>query len=174
MRPQLPTAVALTLGAAIALAMPAVAADLPQSGTIKIHSTFKSNPQGVEVGEKRFMGSFNAWGVTYNDAGSGPLHMGAAMYTGSFDDINGSYDIAGGRRAWGDAGGADKIFIVWSGKGTDNVGEQGTGTITGGTGKYAGIKGKMAYQCKNVEPSQHLFACTQQFDYQLNAAAATR
>jgi hypothetical protein len=165
--------IAMAAVAALALAMPAIAADLPQSGTIKIHSTFKSNPQGVEVGKNHVMGSFIGWAVTYNDAGSGPLHMGAAMCTSSFDDINGSADYDGGRCAWGDAGGADKFFIVWSGKGTDNVGGQGTGTITGGTGKYAGIQGKMAWQCKEVEPSQNLYACTQQFDYQLSAAAAS-
>jgi hypothetical protein len=173
MKSKLPAAVALTvLSAAVALAMPAIAADLPQSGTIKIHSTFKSNVQAVEVGKKHFMGSANAWAVTYNGAGSGPLHMEAALCTTTFDDINGSYVESGGLCAWGSA---DKIFIVWTGKGTDNVGEQGTGTIAGGTGKYAGIQGKFAYQCKDVQPyDQQLFACTQQFDYQLNAAAAAR
>jgi hypothetical protein len=174
MKSKMRMAVALSLGAVFAFGTPAVAADLPQSGTIKIHSSFKSNSQAVEVGKKHFMGSFIGWAVTYNDAGSGPLHLGAAMCTSSFDDINGSADYDGGRCAWGDAGGADKFFIVWSGKGTDNVGAQGTGTITGGTGKYAGIQGKMAWQCKDVEPSQWLVACTQQFDYQLSGAAATR
>ena len=163
---------AVTLGIAIFLGAAAMAADLSQSGTIKIHSTFKSNPQGVEVGKKHFMGSFIGWAVTYNDAGSGPLHMGAAMCTASFDDIDVSADYEGGRCAWGDAGGTDKFFIVWTGKGTDKVGAQGTGTITGGTGKYAGIQGKMVWRCKTVEPSQDLSACTQQFDYELNAAAA--
>jgi hypothetical protein len=91
--------IAMAAVAALALAMPAIAADLPQSGTIKIHSTFKSNPQGVEVGKNHVMGSFIGWAVTYNDAGSGPLHMGAAMCTSSFDDINGSADYDGGS-AW--------------------------------------------------------------------------
>ena len=173
-RTRLLSAMALSLGTGLAFGAAAMAADLPQSGTIKIHSTFKSNPQAVEVGKKHFMGSLIAWAVTYNDAGSGPLHLGAAMCTASFDDIDGSADYDGGRCAWGDAGGADKFFIVWTGKGTDNVGSQGTGTITGGTGKYAGIQGKMAWQCKDVEPSQNLVACTQQFDYQLSAAASNR
>jgi hypothetical protein len=102
------------------------------------------------VDKKHFMGSFNAWAVTYNDAGSGPLHMEAAMCTASLDDINGSYVEDGGRCAFG--GGADKIFIVWSGKGTDNVGEQGTRIITGGPGKHAGIQGKFAY---NAKPLSH-------------------
>ena len=91
------------------------------------------------------------------------------MFVGNgWGDLSGSY-TDGGVCAFGDAGGADKIFIHWSGQGTDNTGSQGTGTITGGIGRYAGIKGKVAYQCKEVEPTQGLNACTQQFDYQLAA-----
>jgi hypothetical protein len=46
MRSKPPTAAALALGAAFALAIPAIAADLPQSGTIKIHG----GPQGYLSG----------------------------------------------------------------------------------------------------------------------------
>jgi hypothetical protein len=159
------SATALMLTTAIAFASSAIAADLPQSGSVKIHSAFKVNNQAAEMGDKHFMGSFNAWAITYNDAGSGPLHMGSALCAGSFNDTNGSYD-AGGWCAWGDANG-DKFFTVFTGKGTDNVGQQGTHTITGGTGKFAGIQGKGSYQCKDVNPSQSLTACTQQFDYSL-------
>jgi hypothetical protein len=46
--------------------------------------------------------------------------------------------------------------------------DQGTGTIIGGIGKYAGIQGKMAYHCgPPIDPAHGLEACTQQFDYQL-------
>jgi hypothetical protein len=87
--------------------------------------------------------------------------------------VNASYTVSG-VCAFGDAGGADKIFVGFSGKGTDNVSEQGTGTLTGGTGKYDGIQGKLAYQCKPIDPSEVIFACNEQFDYQLKAASATR
>lgn len=160
----------MTLSAASIFGAPAIAAELPESGTIKIHSNLKGNTQAVQVAEKHFMGSGNGSGVSYNDAGSGPLHMGAWMCTYTFDDVNGSFND-GGWCAFGDAGGADKIFIVWSGKGTDNAGEQGTGTIIGGIGKYSGISGKMAYQCKWVDQSQVINTCTQQFDYQLASEA---
>ena len=53
---KLPTAAALTLGAAFALAMPGIAADLPQSGTIKTHGIHKGTFQGFQVGEKHSMG----------------------------------------------------------------------------------------------------------------------
>ncbi len=167
------TVTVFLLGASFAVGTPAMSADLPQSGTIKIHSNIKGNDQVVQVGEKHFMVSGNGWGVTYNDAGSGPLHMGAWFCTWTADDVSGSF-TNGGACAFGDAGGTDKIFIVWSGKGTDNVGEQGTGTITGGAGKYAGIEGKMVWECKPVDAAQDLSTCTQQFDYQLTSASAAK
>jgi len=164
---------AFILGAALAFSAPSIAGDLPQSGTIKLHSAFKVNVQAAEVGEKHFIGAGFAPGVTHNDAGSGPFHMGAAVCAATVDDLNGSYDVAGGRCAFGDADG-DKMFITFIGKGTDNVGEQGANTIIGGTGKFAGIQGKGQYQCKNVNPSQFLLACAQQFDYSLGGPPATK
>jgi hypothetical protein len=159
-------AAALALGA-IAFAAPARSADLPQAGSFATHSAGKADVQGVQVGDKHFMATVTAWFVVYNDAGSGPLHRGNLMCKASGENINGSYDISG-VCAFGDAGGADKIFVGLSGKGTDNVGEQGSGPITGGSGKYAGIQGKIAYQCKpiNRDPVV-LYECTQQWDYQL-------
>src|SRR5262249_11354724 len=131
---------------ALSLNAPAIATELPPSGTIKLHSGFKITSQLVEVGEKHFIGSGFGAGVTHNDAGSGPFHGGPAFCTATFDDMNGSFEIAGGRCAFGDADG-DKMFFTFIGKGTDNVGEQGVNTITGGTGKFAGIQGKGQYQC---------------------------
>ena len=159
------TMTAFSLGAALVLGTPAKAADLPQSGTIKIHGAHKGTFQVVQVGEKHSMGAGSNWGVTYNESGSGPLHMGAAMCTVALNDVNGAATYVGDC-AFGDAGGADKIFVAYSGTG-DGVNAHGSGPITGGIGKYAGIAGKWAWQCKNVEPSQGLIACTQQFDYQL-------
>jgi hypothetical protein len=163
---------ALTLGSALAFATSSMAADLPQSGSFKIHSAFKGNDQMAQIGDKHFMGSGNAWAVTYNDAGSGLLHMGAALCAYTLDDMNGSFAISG-RCAWGDADG-DKIFTEWTGKGTDGVGNEGLNTITGGTGKFAGIQGQAPFQCKFLSPPQGPAACTQQFEYRLAATAANR
>jgi hypothetical protein len=172
MRTHIPTATVFSLGAAFAFGTPAMSADLPQSGTIKVHSTFKSEGQTVDVGEKHVMGSGNLWGVTYNDAGSGPLHMGAWFCTYTFQTVN-SPAPEEGACAFGDAGGADKIFIVWSGTATENE-NHGTGSIIGGIGKYAGVQGKVAYQCTPVDPAHGIRACTQQFDYQLTAMSVTK
>ena len=167
------TMTVLSLGSALAFGTPAMSADLPQSGTIKIHSNFKANSQVVEVGEKHVMGSGNTWGVTYNDTGSGPLHMGTWFCTFTFQNVSSPTQV-NGACAFGDAGGSDKLFIVWSGSETESAGDQGTGTIIGGIGKFAGAQGKMAYQCKSVDPAHELSTCTQQFDYQLTAMSATK
>jgi hypothetical protein len=174
MHTHLLTATVLSLGAALAFGTPAKSADLPQSGTIKIHSTFKGSGQVVDVGEKHVMGSGTLWGVTYNDAGSGPLHLGAWFCTYTFQTVNSPTPVAGAC-AFGDAGGTDKILITYSGTASESEGgDRGTGTIIGGIGKFAGVQGKMAYQCKQVDAAQELHACTQQFDYQLMAASASK
>ena len=167
------TGTAFALGAAFALATPAIAADLPQEGSFTTHSPGTFDAQSTQVGDKHFILSGTTRVVMYNDAGSGPLHRGSAVCTWWNDDVNGSYHD-GILCAFGDAGGADKIFAEFSGKGTDTGDEQGAGTITGGTGKYDGIQGKIAYHCKRIDPALRLFDCTQRFDYRLKAASATR
>jgi hypothetical protein len=167
------TMTVFSLGSALAFGTQAMSADLPPSGTIKIHSTFKANSQVVDVGEKHVIGSGNLWGVTYNDAGSGPLNAGAWYCTYSFQTVTNPVQN-GGACAFGEAGGADKIFITWSGTNVENV-DQGTGIIIGGIGRYAGIQGKMAYRCgPPVDAAHELNTCTQQFDYQLTAMSATK
>jgi hypothetical protein len=135
-----PTAVALGLSAAFAFGAPAVSADLPPAGSFTTHNAGKSNWQEVHVGDKHSVYSGTTWHVMYNDAGSGPLHMGSVVCTWSQDDVNGSFNDSG-VCAFGDAGGADKIYVGFSGKGTDKGGEQGAGILTGGAGKYDGIRG---------------------------------
>src|SRR5215471_9142760 len=83
------TLTAFLLGAALVLGTQAKAADLPESGTIKIHGAHKGTIQAVQVGENHSMGNRSNWGVTYNESGSGPLHVGAAMCTAAFSNVNG-------------------------------------------------------------------------------------
>jgi hypothetical protein len=56
--------VAATLSAAMCFGAAAMAGDLPQSGTIKIHGAHKGTVQAVQVGEKHFMGTGSNWGIT--------------------------------------------------------------------------------------------------------------
>jgi hypothetical protein len=160
-----------SLGAALAFGIPAMAADLPRSGTIKIHRNLEANEQVVQIGEKHFIASGNGWVVAYNDAGNGPPDMGAWFRTFTGDDVNGSF-TNGDACVFGDAGGADEIFIVWSGKGTDNVGRTKHRDYYRRAGRCAGIEGKMVWQCKPVDAAQGLSARTQQFNYQLASTSA--
>jgi hypothetical protein len=52
--------------------------------------------------------------VTFNDAGSGPLHKGAAVCSYTLELINGA-GPAQGQCAWSDSDG-DKIFNSYTGK----------------------------------------------------------
>ena len=161
------TVTAFSLGAALALGTPAVSADLPKEGTIKLHSNSYINAQSTDVGEKHLMTSANAWGVSYNDAGSGPLHMGAWFCVWTFHNVVHPIPV-GGACAFGDAGGVDKIYITWTGTINESItGAEGIGTIIGGLGRYKGIQGKMTWQCHMIDPAHGLNGCTQQFDYTL-------
>ena len=162
----------ITLGTGLTLAATAIAADLPQSGRFNIHSAWKLNDQVAQIGDKHFMGSGNAWGITYNDAGNGPLHMGSTLCANTFDIMN-DFIVIGGRCAWGDTDG-DKIFTEWSAKGTTRAGIEGLNTITGGTGKFDGIKGKAPVQCKGINPEQGQLTCNQQFEYSLAGEPARK
>jgi hypothetical protein len=167
------TLFAFTLGSAMTIGAAAKAADLPQSGTIRIHSDIKLSIQVTEVGDKHIMATANGWGVAHNDLGSGPLDMGAWFCAFSFENVKGPSNYSGSC-TFGDAGGADKILITFTGKGNDSGGDQGTGTIIGGIGKYTGIDGNMVWQCHAVDAAQGLTACTQQFDYRLMAVSAAK
>jgi hypothetical protein len=152
------------------LAMPAMAADLPQSGSFKLHTGYKSVSEATQVAENHTLVASNTWGVSFNDAGSGPLHMGPVTCKSTTETIEG-VGAYHGRCAWGDSDG-DKIFTDSSGKSTSS-GLVGTGTITGGTGKFAGIQGKTTFQCKTLSPPTGQAACNHQFDYQLTSTGTS-
>ena len=161
---------ALTVAAvATGLAIPAAAADLPQSGSFTIHSGWKGMGETTQIMEKHAYGAGTFWGVSYNDAGSGPLHIGPALCTYVSVMVDGAA-TSQGNCAWSDTDG-DKIFTDYSGNFT-SAGFAGMNTITGGTGKYSGIQGKAPFQCRALNDKGQL-SCTQQFDYQLTVATGT-
>ncbi len=143
----------------------AVAADLPKSGSFTIQSGWKLVGETTQVAENHTFTYGGAFGVTYNDRGEGPLHLGAVLCSVAMEVINGA-GPAKGHCAWGDAD-SDKIFTDWSGKlapgGDFNF--NGMNQITGGTGKFAGVQGKAPFQCKALGIGQ--FTCKQQFEYRL-------
>jgi hypothetical protein len=157
---------------ALGIAAPALAqqkADLPKSGSFTVYSGWKAvGETTVNITDKHIEGAGTAWGVAFNTAGSGPLHMGPLTCTYTYEVIDGA-GTSGGKCVWSDVNG-DKIFTDYSGTSTPAGDYTGMNTITGGTGKFTGIQGKAPFQCKFLN-AQGQTACTQQFAYQLTAEA---
>ncbi len=158
------SATAIGLTAALAFGSPAIAADLPQSGSFKLHSGWKGVGEVVQVEKDHVFGAGHFYGVTFNDAGSGPLHNGAVFCAYELELVNGTGPF-GGPCAWSDSGG-DKFFTNYTGTIAASGAVSGAHQITGGTGKYAGIQGKGAFQCTTLNDKAQ-YACTQQFEYSL-------
>jgi len=129
----------------VALSAGANAQQLPKSGSIAFHTGWKDTADVNEVAPGRFQGQDRAVGTTFNDKGSGPLHLGPANCSGSFVVTDGSGPNKG-YCAFGDPDG-DRIFTDFTGNITPN-GAEGTNVISGGTGKYAGITGSGPWKCK--------------------------
>ncbi len=161
-------ATALTLTTTLALGSPAIAADLPQSGSMKVHSGWKSVGEVVPVGENQVFGSGNFWGVTFSDTGSGPLNGGAAVCSYTLELTNGAGPVQGAC-AWGDSDG-DKFYVNYSGKIAASGVLDGTNKITAGTGKFKGIQGQGPFHCTTLNDKGQ-YNCTQKFDYTLTNAA---
>ena len=151
-------AVALTT-----LAMTAVAQQLPKSGTISVHTGTKWTGDFVTVADKHVRGSGHTAGVTFNDRGAGPLHLGPMHCYDAFFTIDGQGKNKG-VCAFGDTDG-DRIFVDYTGTLTPE-GASGINEISGGTGKYAGITGSGPWKCKFAGANGEL-QCTQRFDYRL-------
>lgn len=149
--------------AAAGLCSSASAQQLPKSGSIGFHTGWKYAADVVNAADKRVLGRGSATGVTFNDKGSGPLHLGPANCFDTFDLIDGR-GKGKGFCAFGDADG-DRVFTEFTGTiGPD--GAQGTNDITGGTGKYAGIQGSGPWKCK-ASGSNGELQCVQRLEYRL-------
>ena len=160
--------IAFSLGVALSFGTPAKAADLAQSGSIKIHSGWKAVGDTVQVGEKHVLGTGNFWGVTFNDAGSGPLHNGAAICSYTLELVNGSGTVQGSC-AWSDND-SDKFFVNYTGNIAASGEFGGPNKITGGTGKFKGIQGQGGFQCITLN-DKNQYSCSQHFEYSLTGSA---
>ncbi len=144
-------------------AMAASAQQLPKSGSINFHTGWKYVADFMSPADKHGMGRGNATGVTFNDKGAGPLHLGPANCFEAFFAIDGR-GKGKGFCAFGDPDG-DRIFTDFTGTfGPD--GANGTNEIAGGTGKYAGIQGSGPWKCKMSGGNGEL-QCAQRLDYRL-------
>jgi hypothetical protein len=136
---------------AAGLVSPALAQD---AGTIKLHSGWKLIQERVDKG----VAYGTLWGVTFNDAGSGPLHMAPASGTYSLTQETNKGE---GDLTWGT--GDDQLkgsftITVTDGKATGE-------NIVTGTGKLAGITGgPFACTFVSVKPEDQQASCTQVFN----------
>jgi len=141
----------------------ASAQQLPKSGSINFHTGWKYVADAMSPADKHVLGRGNATGVTFNDKGSGPLHLGPANCFEAFSGVDGR-GKGKGFCAFGDQDG-DRVFTDFTGNfGPD--GASGTNEIVGGTGKYAGIQGSGPWKCKMSGANGEL-QCAQRLDYRL-------
>ena len=132
------------------LVLPALAED---AGTIKLHSGWKLIQERVDKG----IAYGTLWGITFNDTGSGPLHMAPASGTYNLTQQTNKGE---GELTWGD--GDDQLkgsftITVTDGKATGE-------NIVTGTGKLAGITGG-PFACAFVgKPEDQQARCTQVFN----------
>ena len=91
----------------------AVADPLPKSGSISLHAAFRAAFEILPVADKHGVGHGDARGVTFNDKGSGPLHLGPLDCTYASFIVNDTGRFKG-YCAYGDADG-DRFFTDYIG-----------------------------------------------------------
>lgn len=148
----------------IATCTAAMAEPLPKSGSINVHSGYLVVGEALTVADKHMQGHGTNRGVTFNDKGSGPLHLGPTDCFYTFDAIGDSSKNKG-YCTFGDADG-DRIFTDFHGTGTPDGNFQGMHEITGGTGKYTGIQGSVPWKCRYAGTNGE-FQYTQTINYRL-------
>ncbi|MGO9139745.1 MAG: hypothetical protein ACLP9S_07245 [Syntrophales bacterium] len=91
-----------------------------------------------------FYVTYEAFGLTVNDTGEGLFHNATVRNLGALKIEKGIYKDERGCGVWNLQNG-DKVFVTYTMAGDAKPGgvgfAKGTVTITGGTGKAAGIKG---------------------------------
>jgi hypothetical protein len=148
----------------VAFSSSVAAQQLPKSGSISAHSGYWVVGESVSMAEKVAQGHGSNRGITFNDKGSGPLHLGPTDCFYTFSTI-GDHTKAQGYCTFGDPDG-DRIFTDFKGTFQPSGYVEGTHEVDGGTGKYAGIQGTMMFKCK-YSGSNGEFQCIQRLDYRL-------
>ncbi len=107
-------------------------------------TTYYSTGKILPLGEGRFHMDYEAFGITLDDTGAGPFHNATSRNLGGMTIEKGIYKD---ERGWGvfNLQNGDKVFFTYTMAGQitpKGIGvATGTGTYTGGTGKFAGIQG---------------------------------
>jgi hypothetical protein len=142
----------------------AYAQQLPRTGSIAFHTGWKFTGELKKLGPAHMQGHGTVSGVTFNDSGSGPLHLGPANCFDVFFVVDGKGRNKG-YCTFSDADG-DRIFTEFTGNFTFENGGEGTNNIAGGTGKYEGVTGSGPWRCKSAGEGGEV-QCAQRLDYRL-------
>jgi hypothetical protein len=116
-------------------------AQLPKEGKYTSVFGWTFNGKVMEI-EKEYLFIYGEYvGTNFNDEGKGFLHQTALVCSGSGYNLKGVYKGAGDCVVTDKDG--DKALLVWSCEGGPRC--DGEFQWTGGTGKFAGIKGKTVF-----------------------------
>lgn len=149
---------AITLASTYATAIAEV---LPKAGNITIQSIYKGTSM-TKFTDGYTHGTIT--GVTFNEQGKGPLHMGKSDCSYSIFSHK-KIIKAVGFCAYEDKNG-DSIFIQYAGSSRAKGEWSGIDEIIGGTGKYKGIQGQGPYSCASTDKHSE-FPCTTTLEYLL-------
>jgi hypothetical protein len=158
------TTISLALNLMLLSGISAHAEQLAKSGNGTIHSGFQGVGTTTPIGDKRAYWTGAFWGVSFNDEGKGFLHE-AAWNCPAITDINNNVMQTKGSCTLTDTAG-DKVYGDWTGKGPVGGEFAGDLTISGGTGKYAGIQGSWDFHCGGIGTDNQLY-CRQKYNYKM-------
>jgi hypothetical protein len=128
----------------------------PKEVTEAVTTTFYVTPKMLPLDEGRVRVNHEAIGIVLSDTGSGLFHGATVHVLGGFTVEKGKYND---EQDWGvyTLQNGDKVFFTSTAAGEMKLEGGGEGkltdTITGGTGKCAGIKGSSASTRQSLRPA---------------------
>lgn len=128
----------------------------PKEVTEAVTGAYYVTAKRLPLDEGRVRLSYDAIGVVLSDTGGALFHQATGHILGGFTAEKGTYNDD---RGWGvyNLQNGDKVFYTQVGAGVMKPEGGGqakiTGTITGGTGKCAGIKGSTTFTRYSLRPA---------------------
>ncbi|MBI5069626.1 MAG: hypothetical protein HZB56_15430 [Deltaproteobacteria bacterium] len=124
-------------------------APLPKEGSSSTITIGSLTAKVLPLGKDRVQFSFEFLGASVSDDGKGLTHNASVRCIGSVHAVNGAYETFTNSCILTRPDG-DQLFLTDKGTGRLGGQSQGTSTITGGTGKLAGITGTSEWTRYNV------------------------
>ena len=152
------------VGAVLAFGMVLTYAFGAMADSAKLRSAWKTEGTWQEIAEGRSYWSGKYWGFSFNDEGQGFGHNMAWNCPASAQIAEGVFQTSGFCTMTDMDG--DKVFARFEGEVRLGEPVKGYQEYTGGTGKFAGIKGGHAFDCTFVGTDAQ-FGCVQEVEYTL-------